>query len=560
MRRVTGQVVGGSLCLALVLAGPLAAQTPAPLPAAPKGFDQKRDGIARGNVETIEYDSKATGGKRKMVVYTPPGYNAANKYPVFYLLHGGGDDETGWREKGSAAVILDNLYADKKIKPMIVVMPNGFATKAGEKPAKGKGGGNLFEDDLLKDIIPYVESHYKALTSSNERALAGLSMGAGQTLNIGLKHLDKFSWLGAFSGGGGKAANLITDESAVKKLRLFWISSGDKDQLAFKGSESLHNTLAEKKIPHVWHVDSGGHTWPVWKNDLYLIAQMLFRDKPAQSVPDKGAGKGKFGGPIKLGPDDKAAFPDPPTGFNAARDNVPHGDVKVVEYDSKTLGTRRAMRVYTPPGYAAERKYPVLYMLHGLGNTSTEWAQRARAPQIVDNLLADGKIQPMIMIFPSGDATATVANPGGGGRAQAGYGEPFSKDLLRDIIPFVESHYSVLADRNHRALAGMSMGGGQSLNIGLAHVDTFAWVGGIASAPNTKPPAELVPDPAAARNLKLLWLACGSKDGLIRVSQGVHNYLKDKDVPHVWHVDDNGHDTAEMSNNLYHFAQRIFKD
>ncbi len=253
-------------------------ETPAPLPAAPKGFDQKREGIAQGKVESIEYDSKATGGKRKMTVYTPPGYNAANKYPVFYLLHGGGDDETGWREKGAASIILDNLYADKKIVPMIVVMPNGFPTKAGEKAAKGKGG-SLFEEDLLKDIIPYIESHYATLSVPTERALAGLSMGAGQTLNIGLKHLDKFAWLGAFSGGGGKAANLITDEGAVKKLRLFWISSGDKDQLAFKGSESLHNTLAEKNIPHIWHIDSGGHTWPVWKNDLYLVAQMLFRDK-----------------------------------------------------------------------------------------------------------------------------------------------------------------------------------------------------------------------------------------------------------------------------------------
>jgi enterochelin esterase-like enzyme len=279
MRRMTSLLAGGSVCLAIVLAGPLPAQTPRPLPPAPKGFDQKREGIAHGKVETIEYDSKATGGKRKMVVYTPPGYNSANKYPVFYLLHGGGDNETGWREKGSADIILDNLYADKKIVPMIVVMPNGFATKAGEKAAKGKGGGSLFEDDLLKDIIPYVESHYATLPAPSERALAGLSMGAGQTLNIGLKHLDKFSWLGTFSGGGGKAANLITDEAAVKKLRLFWISSGDKDQLAFKGSERLHNTLAEKNIPHVWHIDSGGHTWPVWKNDLYLIAQMLFRDK-----------------------------------------------------------------------------------------------------------------------------------------------------------------------------------------------------------------------------------------------------------------------------------------
>jgi enterochelin esterase-like enzyme len=164
------------------------------------------------------------------------------------------------------------------------------------------------------------------------------------------------------------------------------------------------------------------------------------------------------------------------------------------------------------------------------------------------------------MVFPSGDATATVANPGGGGRAQAGYGAPFENDLLKDIIPYVESHYSVLADRDHRALAGMSMGGGQSLNIGLSHVDTFAWVGGIASAPNTRAPAELVPDPAVAKKLKLLWLAVGSRDRLMRINQGLHNYLQEKGVPHVWRLDGNAHDTAEMSNNLYHFVQRIFKE
>ncbi len=269
-------LLGGSVLLALSMAVSASAQEQKPMPAAPKGFDQKREGIPHGKVETVAYDSKTTGNKRKMTVYLPPGYDAAKKYPVFYLLHGGGDDETGWQQKGSADIILDNLYADNKIVPMIVVMPNGFAFK-GEKPAKGKGGGSLFEDDLLKDIIPYVESHYSTLTSSGERALAGLSMGAGQSLTIGLKHLDKFGWIGAFS-GGGKAAN-VADETGLKKLRLFWISSGDTDQLAFKGAESLHNTLASKNIPHVWHIDSGGHTWPVWKNDLYLIAQMLFRDK-----------------------------------------------------------------------------------------------------------------------------------------------------------------------------------------------------------------------------------------------------------------------------------------
>ncbi len=136
----------------------------------------------------------------------------------------------------------------------------------------------------------------------------------------------------------------------------------------------------------------------------------------------------------------------------------------------------------------------------------------------------------------------------------------FERDLLDDVIPAIESRYSVQADREHRALAGLSMGGGQSLNFGLAHLDTFAWVAGFSSAPNTKPPEQLMTDPAAAaKQLKLLWLSCGNKDGLIRISQGVHGYLKEKGVPHIWNVDGNAHDPTHWKNNLWLFVQRIFK-
>jgi enterochelin esterase-like enzyme len=253
-------------------------------------------------------------------------------------------------------------------------------------------------------------------------------------------------------------------------------------------------------------------------------------------------------------------YPDAPAGFNVARENIPHGEVKIVEYDSKSLGLRRMLRVYTPPGYSADRKYPVLYLQHGLGNTSTEWTQRARAPIILDNLLADKKIQPFIVIFPSGNATAVPGDEKQGDRTQASYGTPYHEDLLKDIIPFVESEYSVYTDRNHRAIAGMSMGSGQTLNIGLTNLDRFAWIASVAAAPNTRPPAELVPDPAALKSLKLLWLSVGNRDNLYRVSKGVHDYLNEKNVSHIWRVDGNGHDTGVMSNSLYHFAQLLFKE
>src|SRR6516164_2099369 len=147
---------------------------PKELAPAPKGFDSKRPDIKRGKVETLEYDSKTADGKRKMVVYTPPGYSKDAKYPVLYLLHGAGGNETHWTRGGAANIILDNLFADKKLVPMIVVMPNGSL--------RGPGGGrsSAFEDDLLKDIIPYIDSHYSVKADAEHRAIAGLSMGGGQ--------------------------------------------------------------------------------------------------------------------------------------------------------------------------------------------------------------------------------------------------------------------------------------------------------------------------------------------------------------------------------------------
>jgi predicted peptidase len=260
-------------------------EKPADAPAAaPKGFDVKRDGIDRGKVETAEYDSKTVGAKRKAVVYTPPGYSKEKKYPVLYLLHGIGGDEAEWTKQGAAEVILDNLYADKKIVPMIVVMANGRAAKdltARDPIPKQSPAFAAFEDDLLKDLIPFVEKSYSVKADRESRALAGLSMGGGQSLNFGLKHLDTFAWVGGFSSAPNtrRADNLVSDpEAAAKKLRLLWVSCGDKDGL-MNISKSFHEALEAKKVPHVWHVDSGGHTWPVWKNDLYLFAQKLFREE-----------------------------------------------------------------------------------------------------------------------------------------------------------------------------------------------------------------------------------------------------------------------------------------
>jgi enterochelin esterase-like enzyme len=298
------------------------------------------------------------------------------------------------------------------------------------------------------------------------------------------------------------------------------------------------------------------------------------------AAPTGQRGRGGFGGPITLGLDDKEAFPKAPEGFDKVREGVEHGKLEKVDYDATAVSAelKRWMEVYTPPGYSKDKKYPVLFLLHGIGgNENHEWTglgnNQGRAAVILDNLIADKKIEPMIVVFPNGNATTNAAGGGQGGRGRGGFGggsdpaaiggdgwgKNFESDLIKDIVPFIESHYSVLADREHRALAGLSMGGGQSLDFGLSHLDTFAWVGGFSSAPNTRAPEQLVPDPAkATEKLKLLWISCGNKDGLIFISQRTHAYLKGKNVPHIWHVDENAHDFKHWKNSLYWFSQQIF--
>jgi len=305
------------------------------------------------------------------------------------------------------------------------------------------------------------------------------------------------------------------------------------------------------------------------------------------SIPAGRGGRGGFGGQVTLGPDDKEAFPKAPVGFDQPREGIEHGKLERVDYEATAVmpGLKRWMEVYTPAGYSADKKYPVLFLLHGIGgNENHEWtgmgSNQGRAGVILDNLIADKKITPMIVVFPNGNVT-TNATAAGGGRGQGGgrggrggfggggdaadlggpgWSKNFEADLLGDLIPFVQSHYSTYTDREHRAIAGLSMGGGQSLDYGLSHLDTFAYVGGFSSAPNTRPPEQLVPDPAkATQMLKVLWISGGSKDGLLPRTQGVHAYLKEHNVPHIYHVDDNAHDFKHWKNSLYWFSQQIFR-
>jgi enterochelin esterase-like enzyme len=248
---------------------------------APAFYDEQP--VAHGDVHTHWYHSKSLNSLRRLTVYTPPGYDSSQPHlPVLYLFHGANADETAWVRLGRVNVILDNLLAAAKTKPFIVVMPFGY----GVDPMGPQQADNTarFAKDLTEDVIPYIQSHYRGSTDRAQRAIVGLSMGGGESLSIGLNHLDLFSYVAGFSSALGQPtgfpntyANLIADsEAANKKLRLLWIGCGTEDSL-FNTSKSFSEFLNANHVKHTFRQTGGAHTWMVWRRYLNEIAPLLFQ-------------------------------------------------------------------------------------------------------------------------------------------------------------------------------------------------------------------------------------------------------------------------------------------
>jgi len=235
---------------------------------------------------------------------------------------------------------------------------------------------------------------------------------------------------------------------------------------------------------------------------------------------------------------------------------VPHGTVRLHEYDSTALGRRRPLRVYTPPDYDRnpDARYPVCYLFHGSGDNEATWTTFGKAHFIADNLIAQAKAKAMILVMPDGHA---VVGPEARDKNVSG----FVKDLIDDVIPFVEANYRTKADREHRAIVGLSMGGGQSLTGGLNNLDRFAWVGGFSSAirdPETTVAAALA-DPAATNaKLKLLWFACGKDDRLVEGAKTLSEALKKREIKHQFLITDGNHSWPVWRKYLGEFLPLLF--
>ena len=270
--------------------------------------------VPHGQVREVWYHSKVTGTWRHALVYLPPNYDTqtTERFPVLYLQHGAGEDETGWIRQGHANFILDNLIAARNSKPMIVVMAYGYARRAGQAPPDltGKAFGSpemlkamqdmtaAFEDDVTQDLIPYIDSTFRTLPDRDHRAMAGLSMGGMQTFQITLNHLDLFSYIGGFSGAGGMLVlgdrkldpktdykGIFADPAAfAKKVHLLWLGVGTQEPERMRaGLLRLHTSLQEANIQHVFYESPGtDHEWQTWRRDLNDFAPRLFNTGKAK--------------------------------------------------------------------------------------------------------------------------------------------------------------------------------------------------------------------------------------------------------------------------------------
>lgn len=244
----------------------------------PMFFEEQQ--VPHGTMHIHRYQSKSLGITRPLYVYTPPGYeaNQQTKYPVLYLSHGLGDAEDTWTVVGRANVIVDNLLAEKKAQPLVIVMPYGHTPSA---PADMRSVGNYgaFERDIVEDVIPYVQNCYRVSTDQKDRAIAGLSMGGGQALTVGLGNLDLFGWIGAFSSAvprGQKLDKLLAEPKSInEKLRLLWIGCGRSDFL-FKENQGFIERLKAEKIEHVSRITDGAHEWRLWRHYLNEFVPLLF--------------------------------------------------------------------------------------------------------------------------------------------------------------------------------------------------------------------------------------------------------------------------------------------
>ncbi len=635
--------------------------------------------VPHGEVQIHKYVSGVNRHVKNCYVYTPPGYyeNTERKYPVLYIQHGVGENETGWIWNGKLNFILDNLIAQGKCREMLVVMCSGYAFCEGEDPVFYPGD---FDGELVMDCIPYVESVFRVKKGRENRAMAGLSLGSAQAALTVAKHQDLFAYLGVFSGVRDDMFETVIKQNERYPMGYILLTCGVGERGLDKIQEGFTEQFKQCGIRAGQRSYTGFHEWHVWRESLRDFASEIFKE-PLKSgntqdtepvfaqrstevsterldsqtyaehmlfgdpiykglvlaVDEKGRPAGKYrdvhpgveivgegmarfwvqaAGAESVevdiwgmrrvslekaeGEDGEAGLwtgtvsniepgfhyhsylvngtqfvsPDAPVGYGGFRAvnyfempesyfeeyrirQVPHGAVRMNYYISEKTKRTALCYVYTPASYDREpqKRYPVLYLQHGGGENETGWVWHGKLANIADNLIAGNRMQEMIVVMSTGYAFP-----------KEGYHPSltdFVNTLPDEIVPFIDRTYRTIADREHRALAGLSMGGMQTQRIVFDRPELFAWAGifsgGLLIRDEECDYSDILLDPKAfAGRFKLLFVASGQQESFYESTKSNVDTVQRHKVPVEMYEAHGYHDWTFWRHCLRKFLPKLF--
>lgn len=646
------------------------------LPEDGKDFYYMKD-VPHGDVQIRKYTSQVTSQLKSCYVYTPPSYEISPNqfYPVLYIQHGVGENETGWIWNGKLNFILDNLIAEKKCTPMIVVMCSGYAFEENTDPVFYPGD---FDRELIHDCIPYIEENYRVKKGRENRAMAGLSLGSAQACLTVSKHKDLFAYLGVFSGLAKDFLEAILEEKSLP-MGLVFLSAGIGETGLIEGKEKLYEEkFSEAQIPFIHKSYSGYHEWHVWRDSLHDFVQNIFKldtsfgqeaaftfheikikeeqlkkqtyeehilfsnpvyKKVIYAFDEKGNPAGRYQdihSGVEIVAQGEARFwflapeaekvevdvfgkerialslaegdlgkegywtgtlsgiaggfhyhdyyvngtqvinPMAPVGYGCFRainyfempepnfsehliTNVPHGTIHMNYYRSEQTEREKLCYVYTPADYdkSGNTRYPVLYLQHGGGENETGWIWQGKIANIADNLIAKGKAKPMIIVMNTGYAF----RPDGSSHPALG---SFCDELVQDCVSFIDGKYRTKKEREFRALAGLSMGGIQTQKTVFSYPELFAWAGifsgGLTIRNKEDDYSQILLDrDVVMKNFRMLFVGCGTKDGLYEKTKENVDRVLAHGVPLEYFEEDGYHDWTFWRHCVVRFLQKVFQ-
>lgn len=551
-----------------------------------------RSGVEYGEFSHGTYYSNYCGMERGYSILLPGDYSEDKTYPVLYMLHGIFGDENSFTGDSSNKLkeIVANLADDDWIDETIVVFPNMYAKTSEEQQPAFTAEACLpydnFVYDLVNDLMPYIESHYAVRTGRENTALAGFSMGGRETLYCSHVYPEKFAYVCAISPAPGLTpgedkfmvhpGSLTEDElryaeDAVKPDSLL-ICCGTKDSVVGKFPESYHEIFTRNGVEHTWwEIEGADHDNNAIKSGFYnILKQIGYAQREERAARAKRELRKEMLATVIPG---KNVLPTKSMG----------GKIEKITYTGHDWlgdgeGAEKKAYVYLPENYDETKQYNVIYLLHGIGGSEEEWGMgksaSSKVKNIMDNLIEQGIIEPAIVVTPNGKAMGLSGVTGNDLFYRFGY------ELRNDLIPYIESHYATYAEydengydlaatRTHRAVAGLSMGGMQTINIGLCEcLDLFSWFGAFSAAPTSYNASKVAAAVDASEyDVDFFYNICGTNDTTAygSASAAAKNLplYSDKfvtDENFMWMEKGGGHDFNIWYLGFYNFALIAFNE